>query len=365
MERHPYSRLIEYSLFMKMLRYRRVLRGLRKNSVFDVFDRLKYIGPEDVRVTGFVRKKPAALFNPGAVLRGRKLVVFPRIVFGYYHYSSVIGVFEIDVEELLGGKNTSSIDVKIIVYPTEPWEQALGCEDPRVTYEDGRYIMLYTAVDYTRENVGLRPCAGLTKLYSLQALAILDNNFNIVEKKYFRIKGLGRYHVPLVWKDSAFIGEGVKRVMLTRPRVLEKEVAGWKTVADLSTAEAYLDQFKPILYTESWEKKIGWSTNVVEVSPGEYLIGWHGVSVIDGMYRNGFMLLDREGNPLMISRYYLLAPKNINELYGDRPGVIFGNALIKYGELLIWIGGVADHAIGFYVTEINKVMEHMRDLKLE
>ena len=105
--------------------------------------------------------------------------------------------------------------------------------------------------------------------------------------------------------------------------------------------------------------KIGWSTNVMKLSSNEYLVGWHGIFGEDLSYRNGLAIIDGEGNLLALSNY-LLAPEGLEEEYGDRPLVIFGDALVKHKECLLWIGGVSDYAIGIYLTENKKVFEKLK-----
>lgn len=48
------------------------------------------------------------------------------------------------------------------------------------------------------------------------------------------------------------------------------------------------------------------------------------------------------------------------EEYGDRPLVIFGNGLVRYRELVIWIGGVSDYAIGIFATPLDKLLEKLK-----
>jgi predicted GH43/DUF377 family glycosyl hydrolase len=72
--------------------------------------------------------------------------------------------------------------------------------------------------------------------------------------------------------------------------------------------------------------------------------------------------VDGDGNLLAVSDY-LLEPKGLKEDYGDRPHVIFGCGLAKYGKYLLWIGGISDYAIGVFATELHKVMEKLRWIK--
>ena len=60
------------------------LRSVRKPLMNDVFKRVIYILPQSIKVTNYVRSRPLASFNPGAIIKGNDLLVFPRLIFDYY-----------------------------------------------------------------------------------------------------------------------------------------------------------------------------------------------------------------------------------------------------------------------------------------
>jgi len=60
----------------------------RKNCQINVFKKRYYIGPENIKITNYLRTRPIAIFNPGAVLNGKKFHIFPRLIFDYYKYTS-------------------------------------------------------------------------------------------------------------------------------------------------------------------------------------------------------------------------------------------------------------------------------------
>ena len=59
---------------------------------------------------------------------------------------------------------------------------------------------------------------------------------------------------------------------------------------------------------------------------------------------------------------YLLAPQGLNECYGDRPLTLYGNGLFIYNDELVWVGGVADYAIGVFSAPLEAVMARIRPL---
>ena len=133
-------------------------------------------------------------------------------------------------------------------------------------------------------------------------------------------------------------------------------------MADLDSLTMPVDSLEPVLVYEDWEVKVGWSTNVVKLSSNEYLVGWHGILRGDISYREGLAVVDGEGNLLAVSNY-VLAPRGLVEEYGDRALVIFGDGLVLYKELLIWVGGVSDYAVGFFSVELDKALEKLKWLR--
>jgi len=343
----------EERLYERAVPFLKELKGKRENKVEDIFERKGLIVSEqDILVQNYSRKRPKLAFNPGALLEGKTLHVFPRLIFEYYSYTSSVGEFSVKIDDVISGSLKPPVEAKIILWPKFLWEFK-GCEDPRVFKDKEDLIMLYTGYGYFLEENKLN-------VSIVQALSKLDSNFSIVKRGYFKIKSReDNYFIPRSSKDSALLRvEGNDAVMLTRPLVKDIEL-GWSARANLNDITIFEESMEPSLWFEDWEFKVGWSTNVLKLSSNEFLVGWHGVIKEDYSYRNGLAIVDSEGKLLAVSSY-LLAPKGVNEEYGDRPHVIFGNGLISYKGNLIWVGGVSDYAIGFFVTELDKALEKLK-----
>ena len=341
---------IEEVLYKKQRKAFNELKGLRKPEVDDIFRRVIYLGPEDFKMVDYKKPKPVAVFNPGALLKNRKLIVLPRFIFDYYKYVSSIGLIELDIENVISGNVETPIKSRIIIWPQQIWE-FLGCEDPRAFRDENLYYILYTGKGYLIKNGGhVRT--------DVLALAQLDDSWRLVNKGFFSITDGNESFIPKSNKDSAFIeGENGEYTLLTRPEIGEKRIC-WRGRANVDELKIYEDSLEPVLIYESWELKVGWSTNVVKLSSNEYLVGWHGVLIEDYSYKNGLALVDKEGNLLAVSNY-LLSPKGLIEEYGDRPLVIFGDGLVKYKEYILWIGGISDYAIAIFAAEIDDIMEKL------
>lgn len=323
---------LERALFEKAARAIRELRGLREPKVQDIFERKCYLFPCSFFVENYPRTRPLAAFNPGVLVRGRKLLLFPRLVFDYYKYVSSIGVAELEIDEILEGRVGEPLKTRLVLWPRELWE-FLGCEDPRVTTASDRILILYTGKGYSLERELVRR--------DVLALAFVDHSWKIEGRGYFRIRHGGAEFVPSSNKDSAFVRiAGSEATMLTRPEVRGIRIC-WRAEANLASLEMYGSSLEPVIPLEEWEIKVGWSTNVVELSSNEYLVGWHGVLRADLSYRDGLAVVDDQGRLLAVSDY-LLSPDGVCEEYGDRPLVIFGDGLVEYKEYLLWVGGISD-----------------------
>jgi len=355
MSERPESRTIEEALWKKVEIASKTLKGYRKPKIEDVFNIGRYyLGPEDFKITNYIRSRPWSAFNPGALKRGDKVYIFPRLVFEFYAYVSSAGVCSIDIENLLNGKIEKPLDTKIILWPKYPWEQ-LGCEDPRIFEKNEKIYILYCGRGY------YRLADGKTIKNDALGLAILNKDWEILKRGFFYVKKGEEKHVPSN-RDTAFLNiQGNEATMVTRPVIRGVKLC-WRAKANIEEFSIYEEDLEPVFAPEDWESHIGWSTNAVKLSNTEYLVGWHGVSRYDFTYRNGLAIVNESGELLAISNY-VLSPIGIYEEYGDRPFTLFGNGLIKHKEFLIWIGGIGDCCIGIFITKLEKALEKLKWIK--
>jgi predicted GH43/DUF377 family glycosyl hydrolase len=338
----------------KLVKASEKLTGIRRPHTSCIFKRILYIWPHWLRIRELSGREPFAAFNPGIILRGDKLLIFPRLIVGYFWYTSLVGYFELDFNEALEGKVERPIETRVVLYPFTKRDLA-GCEDPRAVSFNGNIYILYTALEPRADrfhalNVNVR-----------QGLAILDEKLTLKGRIVFDVvdKDGNVYYTET--KDSALI-KPVENGFLGLTRLTVEGVhAGWRGFFNLERGIIPAESLEPILIPEPWEYKVGWSTNVVQIGGDEYLVAWHGVGR-DLIYRTGFAIVNGEGELLGITDY-LLEPRTMQEFSGERPGVIFGCGLARKDELLIYVGGVADTGIGVYITELEKVMENVRWLK--
>ncbi|MCK4393066.1 hypothetical protein KAX17_09190, partial [Candidatus Bipolaricaulota bacterium] len=233
----PEISAIEKRLWSKAEQHVHSLQGLREPKVEDIFTRRYYISPQDLLITNYPRTQPVAAFNPGALEQDGKLLIFPRIVFDYYSYNSSIGVFELDINEVLQGRIKKPLETKIVLWPEKIWEFGHGCEDPRVQMVGKSIYMLYTgAKHYQLRDQVIRK--------SVLGFAELGRSFNVQRRGYFSTIDEQESAV-LSNKDSAFIEiDGNNATMLTRPD-LQGEALCWRATADLDSLTIKEESMNP------------------------------------------------------------------------------------------------------------------------
>jgi len=342
------------SRLLKLLEESSRLRGLRRPGTVDVFERVAYIWPHQIRIREMAGRRPFAAFNPAAMsLGGGRIAVFPRLITGYFWYTSVVGYFE--AREPYGA-GSEGVEVRVVLHPSDRMDLA-GCEDPRVEKSGDRLYLLYTALEPLPERVHA------VNAISRQGIAVLDAaTLKVVEKNVLCIRHGDGLYEPAEWKDSALLGASRRETWLLTRLMIRGVQASWRGLLSMEDYTVSLETLEPVLVPEHWEYKTGWSTNAAKISSNEYLVGWHGVGR-DLVYRSGFAVFSQEGELLAVSREYLLAPSRPEEYIGERPGVIFGCGLIVESNRVTWVGGVADTGIGFYQADLDDIMEHMVWLK--
>jgi len=85
-----------------------------------------------------------ATFNGCPVKKENKVyLVYRALSLPHYHSEKTLSVSNIGIAVSKNGLDFH--DRKLLIYPTEEWDR-YGCEDPRVTYFEGKYYIFYTAL---------------------------------------------------------------------------------------------------------------------------------------------------------------------------------------------------------------------------
>ncbi len=118
----------------------------REPSTVDLARRLGFIKPDHVVVPEAPREGPVAVFNPAMEVTMGRVVLYPRIVTGYYRYVSAIGRVDFDLASVLDGIRLErrSLRVRLELTPGS-WADFWGAEDPRLTRVGGARVLTYAA----------------------------------------------------------------------------------------------------------------------------------------------------------------------------------------------------------------------------
>ena len=224
-----------------------------------------------------------------------------------------------------------------------------GLEDPRVTELDGEFFMAYTAYgsEFRGQGEPVHAGGGILPMFA--------RSINLIT--WDRIG-------PLV------TGEDNKDHVLFPRRIHGRYMAlhrrppqVWLAESnDLSTwPEEYM---RPIFGPRSengWDSlRVGGSGVPIETEYG-WLTPYHAYDQ-SYTYRLGVCLLDLENPSIVIHRPkdFIFEPREIWELRGDVPNVIFSCANLVVGDAVYVYYGGADHVIGLATARFADLLEYAR-----
>ena len=280
-----------------------------------------------------------AVLNPAAIREKDVIHMLYRAVEG--ENFSTIGYAKLDLNQ-----NIIERKPEPVISRTLPIEKQ-GCEDPRITYLDGRYYIFYSGYDGKE----VRICAASTEDFQ---------NYT----KHGVV-------VPDMWdKDAMLFPEPVGGKIILIHRVEPNiQFAYFDNIEQLlQPNNGYWQNYWPnledftIMRPEfDWEaKKVGAGPPPIKTNEGWILI-YHGVDK-NSVYRAGVALLDLEEPNRIIARYPqpILEPERTYELEGDVPNVVFPEGTVLVGdELYVYYGG-ADKVIGLATIKMSELLEELK-----
>lgn len=270
---------------------------------------------------------------------------------------------------------------KLPVFSAEKDYEKGACEDPRLTFIDGKLYMTY-AVPFEP----LRPffqewgepfntALALVRdrsFKSFKRLGIISHegsaNRDIV---LFSEKINGRYamlHRPFRWTKEWLReakGEKEKTWLPCSANKLPEKPSIWIAYSsDLKEWNGYKIVMEPKEKWENW--KIGAGPPPIKTSEGWLLI-YHGVDSkeVPRTYRAGIALLAFKDPSRVIARlpYPILEPQEEYEKEGDTPDVVFPEGtIVKNGTLFVYYGG-ADKFCCLATVKIDDLLSELRKFR--
>ncbi len=250
------------------------------------------------------------------------------------------------------------------IEPVEKWER-FGCEDPRVTFLDGKYYIFYTALsDYPFSSNGIRVGVAITKDFKTIEAKHPVTNFNSKAMALFPEKINGKIVAIL----TANTDLPPAKICLA---VFEREEDIW--------SESYwnvwyknLDSHViPLIRDENDHIEVG--APPVKTDKGwlliySYIQNYFSSEKVFGIEA---VLLDLEDPSKVIGRTTepFLIPEKEYELHGDVPNITFpSGVLIEHGKIFLYYGAADSTcclAVGDLKTLLNELTQKDKSVCVE
>lgn len=325
----------------------------RSNSVRDIFHRAGVISPDRIHIRNLPVEHPASAFNPGLSFEESSgcLVVYPRIVLGYYMYVSSIASFRLCLDDIAAGRlGVGRFMADVVLSPDNRYD-IWGAEDPRVyALGDGRLYMTYTgrSINYfepRRWEYRTRPVTAAYMGEGWVKLAVHTPDHNA--------------YGGVVSDKNAFLHRSPSGTLLLFHRVHNRRDEFKLLVSPHPSLEAGGAGGAPREYTVGkgwlvdirgpWESKLGWAAPPIHVGGSRYLLLVHAVDREGVVYRVLAVEMDLgDSIPRLtaVTPDYIMEPREPYERIGDRPHVVFPCGAVRVDDDLIISYGAADLYVG-------------------
>ena len=321
------------------------LSNSRENKTVDIAKRLAVITADKIHIKRFPISNPITAFNPALIIDDEDVYIYARIVLGYYTYASAVAELRLTIEDLYHN-SVSHYSAELAVYPS--WKFDIwGVEDPRVVRIDGKLFMTYCGrtVAYFDPHIRVERTLPVTAVKEKGWKKLYVHRFPEPMRRY------------VVSDKDAFLvktKDGVK--LFHRPHMRDENF--YLTISDVEIGEreeSNIENTLVVLNQAEFEEKIGWGTPPVEVE-GEYVFLQHGLERESKAYKVFALAMNKDLEITAITPYYIMEPKEIYEIYGDRPFVVFPCGAQILDDKLIVSYGSADFAIGLCEIDLSELM---------
>lgn len=333
----------------------------REPKTRDIVKRIGVITANRVHLKKYPVDNPVTVFNPSLILDDSEITIYGRIVLGYFTYASAVAEIILPLRDVFNTTFSGHYTAEIRIFPDNKFD-LWGVEDPRVYEIDGRRLMTYCGrtVNYFDPSIRTErtlPVTAILEEGRWRKLCVLrlppeTRGFVISDKDAFLVetkKGIKLFH-RLHMKDENFY-----LVMSDVPEgVLESkeftEVSVTNTALALEPAE--------------FEDKLGWGPPPVKIDK-EYLLFLHSVDRIMKSYRVFSILMNEDLEITATTPHYIMEPKEIYEIYGDRPFTVFPCGAQLVDDKLLISYGAADSAIGLGEIDVSELMAILDSNRVE
>ena len=332
----------------------------RVKASHDIVERLGMISPNRLHIKNHPIDRPVAVFNPAMFLENNTIKLLARIILGYYTYASAIALAEIPLDDIIDKLvDRSHYGAEIVLYPSTKYD-LWGAEDPRTTYIDGRIAMVYTGRTVNYFNPVVR------RERTLPVLALSDNGRRWKKVGVFVLPDYVRSH--LISDKDAFVVKTPdgKLWLFHRPHLDDEKfylvISRLESIPEASDmVEIPVHDTTIVLDPAPFEMKLGWAAPPIEVENNRWLALVHAVDKDMEVYRCFAVLLKYDGSFTVeaVTPRYIFEPKEVYEVYGDRPLVVFPCGNVRIDDEIVIAYGAGDYVVGFGKLRIDEVMNEL------
>ncbi len=333
----------------------------RKFETVDVAERLGFLSAENIIVDNYPYR-PFKVFNASILLNGDNLEIYARGVFDYYKYVSSILKVEIPLNDVLSKRSSHRAKLKgdLIIFPSR-MEDFWGSEDPRAFILNGDKYIAYT---------------GRTRWYYKESFED-DNKIETLTVIAKQIGGEWEKIGYLSFKTHIFEElKSIKNCVIAENknvyslcRIHTKGGKFYTTISEIKDSYWRDKGFKAILGVNTkvvitsapFERKNGWGAPPIKVGNREFLAILHGVDKEMLVYRVFAVLLEENDalEIVAVTPHYVMEPKTVQEIYGDRPFVIFpcGSQIVDDDLLISY--GASDSFVGISKMDLSELLSEL------
>lgn len=335
----------------------------RRFETMDIVRRLGVIAPNRIYLNNYPISNPIAAFNPALTVNGDEIVVYARIIVGYYMYVSAIVSVRVPIEDLYTGNiNINYYASQPTIHPSTRYD-VWGTEDPRVYEIDGKLYMTFTG----RTAYYFSPRARRER--ALPVTAVKIGNYHIWRKIHVYVFPPGLREHVISDKDAFLVKTGNELLLFHRPHM--DDDGFYLTISRIDVKELYsaTSELKEIVIHDTiwvsdkaeFEKKIGWATPPIKLSSNELIALVHGVDNDLEAYRLYAMELEYSKSEGVVVKAvtptYIMEPRLLYEVFGDRPYTVFPCGLWRLDKNKVLISyGAGDYMIGIGEIDINELL---------
>ncbi len=331
----------------------------------DIVKRLGVISPNRVYLNNYPISNPIAVFNAALAVHGENAVIYARIIVGYYMYVSAIVTIPVPLEDIYSGSvSINYYASQPSIYPSTRYD-LWGTEDPRVYEIDGKVYMTFTG----RTAYYFNPRIKTER--TLPITAVREENYHVWRKIHAYVFPLGLREHLISDKDAFLVKLSDDIVLFHRPHLDDE--CFYLTASFIDGRRALEEHSKNrieeitvhdtvwITDSASFEVKIGWATPPIYLKDNELIAFAHGVDADIQAYRLYAMQLEYSKNEGFIVKAvtpsYIMEPKQLHEVFGDRPYTVFPCGLWRVSKDKVLITyGAGDFMIGIGEIDINELL---------